>query len=99
MDQDLKIYLDGMKADLKADMNVMKADLLGQFDDKLNGVKAELSGKLDRAAEAFATEIGALHTEISELRTDMNSRLDRQGFMLSGGTTALGGLLEQVTRF
>jgi hypothetical protein len=27
----------------------------------------------------------------------VNERLDRQGFMLAGGTKALGGLLEHVT--
>ena len=52
-----------------------------------------------RTASLITGEVGSLHSEISEVRAAigrMDQRLDRQGFMLAGGTKTPGGLLEHV---
>jgi hypothetical protein len=62
-------------------------------------LEAKIEGSESRIVSLTASEIGSLHAEIGEVRSDIgriNERLDRQGFMLSGGTKALGGLLEHV---
>ena len=73
---------------------------LTSFEENL---RKELQDLEDRTASLIAAEVGNLHTEIEALRSEtrgalkrIDERLDRQGFMLSGGTQALGGLLEHV---
>lgn len=58
----------------------------------------------DRSAALTASEVGSLHTELQKFRAEINQRLariderlDRQGFMLSGGIKALGAMLEHLT--
>jgi len=57
MDQDLKTYLDEMKRELRA-------DILEGVGGRMNKLEVHLAGKLDRAAESFAVDIGQLHGEI-----------------------------------
>jgi hypothetical protein len=62
----------------------------------LDEMEGRLVGRLDRAAEAFATELGQLRTEMREGFDRVDRRLDLQGLMLSTNTKALGGLLENT---
>ena len=62
----------------------------------LDEMKRELRGAMDRAAEAFATELSALRTETRDGLDRVDRRLDLQGLMLSTNTKALGGLLENT---
>ena len=54
------------------------------------------TGKLDRAAEAFATELSELRGEMRDGFARVDRRLDLQGLILSSNTKALGGLLENT---
>ena len=51
-------------------------------------MEERLTGKPDRAAEAFAAEIGKLHTEMREGFDRVDRRLDLQGLMLATNTKA-----------
>jgi hypothetical protein len=85
MDEELKIYLGEMRSDLQQQMESSE----------------------NRIVTSMAAEIGSLHSEMQSQIVDLRSeihgglarideRLDRQGFMLAGGTKALGGLLEHL---
>ena len=47
-------------------------------------------------ADLILHEMGARFEEVNAHLARINDRLDRQGYMLAGGTKALGGLLEHV---
>jgi hypothetical protein len=62
----------------------------------LEAMEARLAGRLDHAAEAFATELSSLRAEMRDGFDRVDRRLDLQGLMLSTSTKALCGLLENT---
>ena len=92
MDEDLKTYLEGLEG------------MERRSDAKFANMRVEMQRLEDRGASLLAAEVGNLHTEmrtgferVNEHLHRIDERLDRQGFMLAGGTKALGGLLEHYT--
>jgi hypothetical protein len=70
----------------------------------VGGVNSDMQRLEDRTAALIAAEVGNLHKEmqngfarVDERLNHLTERVDRQGFILAGGTKALGGLLEHVT--
>jgi len=62
----------------------------------LEAMESRLIGRMDRAAEAFATELSTLRAETRDGFDRVDRRLDLQGTMLAANTKALGGLLENT---
>ena len=59
MEDELRQYLDAISSRLGR-----IEGRLGTMEERFDALEARLVAKLDRAAEAFATEMGSLHTEI-----------------------------------
>jgi archaellum component FlaC len=73
-------------------------DKFAAVDASFNGVGANMQGLEDRMAALIAAEVGNLHTEMQNGFARVDERLDRQGFILEGGTKALAGMLEHFTK-
>jgi hypothetical protein len=64
MEARLRGDAEAMEARLRGDAEAMEARLTEKLEHNSTELEARLVGKLDRAAEAFATDVGHIHTEI-----------------------------------